>query len=102
MIYFPSVLAEKTIWQNFRQSQIKPSGIRLKLNQEDLKLVTQRIIELEIKKKTVIKEDLPYIYLMFYTVKYLKKNSSRILYFISCQGNAAFNYTIFKNRRQLN
>jgi D-citramalate synthase len=26
-------------WQNFRQPILKPSGIRLKLNQEDLKLV---------------------------------------------------------------
>jgi D-citramalate synthase len=33
----------------------------LKLNQEDLKLVTQRIIELGDKKETVTKEDLPYI-----------------------------------------
>jgi isopropylmalate/homocitrate/citramalate synthase len=81
---------------------IKPSGIRLKLNQEDLKLVTQRIIELEIKKKTVTKEDLPYIISDVLHSQIFEKNSSRILYFISCQGNAAFNYTIFKNRRQLN
>lgn len=33
----------------------------LQLNQEDLKLVTQRIIELGDKKETVTKEDLPYI-----------------------------------------
>jgi D-citramalate synthase len=33
----------------------------LKLNPEDLKLVTQRIIELGDKKETVTKEDLPYI-----------------------------------------
>lgn len=33
----------------------------LKLNQEDIKLVTQRIIELGDKKETVTKEDLPYI-----------------------------------------
>ncbi|MGA9639163.1 alpha-isopropylmalate synthase regulatory domain-containing protein [Flavobacterium sp.] len=33
----------------------------LKLNNEDLKLVTQRIIELGDKKETVTKEDLPYI-----------------------------------------
>ncbi len=33
----------------------------LQLNQEDLKLVTQRIIELGDKKQTVTKEDLPYI-----------------------------------------
>jgi D-citramalate synthase len=33
----------------------------LKLNQEDLKLVTQRIIELGDKRKLVTKEDLPYI-----------------------------------------
>jgi D-citramalate synthase len=33
----------------------------LKLNQQDLKLVTQRIIELGDKKETVTKEDLPYI-----------------------------------------
>jgi D-citramalate synthase len=33
----------------------------LHLNQEDLKLVTQRIIELGDKKETVTKEDLPYI-----------------------------------------
>jgi D-citramalate synthase len=33
----------------------------LKLNQEDLKLVTQKIIELGDKKETVTKEDLPYI-----------------------------------------
>ena len=33
----------------------------LKLNQEDLKLVTQRIIELGDKKETVTREDLPYI-----------------------------------------
>ncbi len=33
----------------------------LKLNAEDLKLVTQRIIELGDKKETVTKEDLPYI-----------------------------------------
>jgi D-citramalate synthase len=34
--------------------------IRLQLNPEDLKLVTQRIIELGDKKETVTKEDLPY------------------------------------------
>jgi D-citramalate synthase len=33
----------------------------LQLNQEDIKLVTQRIIELGDKKETVTKEDLPYI-----------------------------------------
>jgi D-citramalate synthase len=33
----------------------------LQLNQEDLRLVTQRIIELGDKKETVTKEDLPYI-----------------------------------------
>jgi D-citramalate synthase len=33
----------------------------LQLNQEDLKLVTERIIELGDKKETVTKEDLPYI-----------------------------------------
>ncbi len=33
----------------------------LKLNNEDLKLVTQRIIELGDKKETVTREDLPYI-----------------------------------------
>jgi (R)-citramalate synthase len=33
----------------------------LQLNQDDLKLVTQRIIELGDKKETVTKEDLPYI-----------------------------------------
>ncbi|MEH6306847.1 alpha-isopropylmalate synthase regulatory domain-containing protein [Olivibacter sp. CPCC 100613] len=33
----------------------------LKLNQEDLKKVTQRVIELGDKKETVTKEDLPYI-----------------------------------------
>jgi D-citramalate synthase len=33
----------------------------LQLNQEDLKLVTQKIIELGDKKQTVTKEDLPYI-----------------------------------------
>jgi D-citramalate synthase len=33
----------------------------LQLNQEDLKLVTQRIIELGDKKETVTREDLPYI-----------------------------------------
>jgi len=33
----------------------------LQLNQQDLKLVTQRIIELGDKKETVTKEDLPYI-----------------------------------------
>jgi (R)-citramalate synthase len=33
----------------------------LQLNQEDLKLVTQRIIELGDRKETVTKEDLPYI-----------------------------------------
>jgi D-citramalate synthase len=33
----------------------------LHLNQDDLKLVTQRIIELGDKKETVTKEDLPYI-----------------------------------------
>jgi D-citramalate synthase len=56
-------LAEKTICAGKTSGKAnieKPSGIRLKLNQEDLKLV-QRIIELEIKKKTVTKEDLPYI-----------------------------------------
>src|SRR5690606_16928678 len=33
----------------------------LKLNDEDLKKVTQRVIELGDKKETVTKEDLPYI-----------------------------------------
>jgi D-citramalate synthase len=55
----------------------------------------------EIKKKTVTKEDLPYIISDVLHSQIFEENSSRILHFISCQRNAAFNYTIFKNRRQL-
>jgi D-citramalate synthase len=38
---------------------LKKSSELLQLNPEDLKLVTQRIIELGDKKETVTKEDLP-------------------------------------------
>ena len=46
---------------NFIKSEKNLQELGLKLNPEDLKLVTQRIIELGDKKETVTKEDLPYI-----------------------------------------
>lgn len=64
--YYPNVLEEN---ENMRSEkhQAKPISkknlqeLGLQLNAEDLKLVTQRIIELGDKKETVTKEDLPYI-----------------------------------------
>jgi D-citramalate synthase len=62
MIYFQNVLEEKAIY--FRKRALKQISKRtlqelgLKLNQEDIKLVTQRIIELGDKKKTVTRTSL--------------------------------------------
>jgi D-citramalate synthase len=61
----------------------KSSRVRLKLNAEDLKLVTQRIIELEIKKKPLLGK----IYLISdVLIVYEEKNNSRVLRSLSCQG----------------
>jgi D-citramalate synthase len=69
MIYFQNVLAENEnmlLEKTSGKANIeKPSRIRFQLNLRDLKLVTQRIIELGDKKETVTKEDLPISSLMF-------------------------------------
>ena len=69
-LYFNDLLPER-FGRKRRYALGKTSGkanieknlqeLGLQLNQEDLKLVTQRIIELGDKKETVTKEDLPYI-----------------------------------------
>jgi D-citramalate synthase len=64
---FPSVLKNNTRWQNFRQPILKNlQELGLKLNQEDLKLVT-RIIELVDKRKPLLKKTFLILYLMFYS-----------------------------------
>ena len=66
MIYYPSVLAEnanthlgKTSGKANIQKNLQELG--LTLNDDELKKVTERIIELGDKKERVTKDDLPYI-----------------------------------------
>jgi isopropylmalate/homocitrate/citramalate synthase len=69
MIYFPNVWQKTQI--RFRKTSGKANieknlqELGLKLNAEDLKLVTQRIIELEIKKKPLLGKTYPISSLMF-------------------------------------
>jgi hypothetical protein len=62
----------------------KPSGIRLKTKSRRFKIGHQRIIELDKKKKPLLKKTFLIISDVLHS-QIFEEKSSRILYFISCQ-----------------
>jgi D-citramalate synthase len=70
----------------------KSSRVRLKLNAEDLKLVTQRIIELGDKKETVT--HLPYIISDVLDSHTYEEKIIVESYVLSCEGFETFHYFV--------
>jgi D-citramalate synthase len=99
MIYF------RTIWQKTSIRFGKTSGkanieknlqeLGLKLNAEDLKLVT-KLLNWE-TKETVTREDLPYIISDVLDSQTYQEKSSRSLCIITCQRFASFHNSLFEN-----